>query len=117
MISSSRASEAVSVFAFIECHVLKVLQHRGGCAPDAAAAVNELVRFQARSVSFEVADRQGAAVENEAERHLEDARDLARVGSRDELAIVHEADDGPDGEARAGQELVERSDDFDGLWL
>src|SRR6185503_2273228 len=117
MISSSRASEAVSVFAFIECHVLKVFQHRGGCAPDAAAAVNELVRFQARAVSLEVADRHGAAVENEAERHLEDARDLARVGARDELPIPHEADNGRDGEAGTRQELVERADDFDGLWL
>src|SRR5262245_28002307 len=110
MISSSRASEAVSVFAFIEYHVLKVFQHRGGCAPDAAAAVEELVGLQARAVPFEPADGQRAMLENQVERHLEDARDLARVGRRDELAIVDEADDGPDREAGASEELVERAD-------
>src|SRR5262245_9917491 len=117
MISSNRASEAVSVFAFIEYHVLKVFQHRRSCAPDAAAAIDELVGFQARAVPFEPADSQRAAVENEAERHLEDARDLARIGCRDELAIFDQADDGSYGEAGTREELVERADDFDGFLL
>src|SRR6185295_11328645 len=113
MISSSRPSEAVSGFAFIEYHVLKVAEHGSRRAPDAAAAVVELVSQEPRPVPLEVADTHGAAVEDHAERHLEHAGHLARIRARNELAIRDDADDRPDDEARPGQELVERADHVD----
>src|SRR5688572_21622615 len=117
MMSSNLASGAGSFFAVIEYHVLKVAEHRRRRTPDAPAAVIELVRQEPRAVSFEVTDAQGAAVEDDAQRHLEHAGDLARIRRRDELAIAHDADDGPHCEARACDELVERAYDLDDLGI